>query len=128
MKNVMVRAWEIAKAAVVKFGGKVKEYFAQALAMAWKEVKNVVETVGFHKYGRKDGNYFFVVNAGVKVSRVYDHRATIMKPFRTGQNKKTGQAIEIYTCGEKEASSFQVVAAAETKSFSFDRKYQVIWA
>ncbi len=44
MKNVMVRAWEIAKAAVVKFGGKVKEYFAQALAMAWKEAKNKEES------------------------------------------------------------------------------------
>ncbi|MEF2965052.1 hypothetical protein V3851_04345 [Paenibacillus sp. M1] len=39
MKNVMVRAWEIARAAVVKFGGKVKEYFAQALVMAWAEIK-----------------------------------------------------------------------------------------
>ena len=37
MKNVMVRAWEIAKEAVAKFGGKVKEYFAQALTMAWAE-------------------------------------------------------------------------------------------
>lgn len=40
MKNVMVRAWEIAKEGVKKFGGKVKEYFAQALTMAWAEVKN----------------------------------------------------------------------------------------
>lgn len=40
MKNVMVRAWEIARRAVVRFGGKVKEYFAQALAMAWAEAKN----------------------------------------------------------------------------------------
>lgn len=39
MKNVMVRAWEIAKAAVVKFGGKVREYFAAALKMAWAEAK-----------------------------------------------------------------------------------------
>lgn len=39
MKNVMVRAWEIAKEGQVKFGGKVSEYFAQALAMAWAEVK-----------------------------------------------------------------------------------------
>lgn len=39
MKKVMVRAWEIARKAVVKFGGKVKEYFAQALAMAWREAK-----------------------------------------------------------------------------------------
>lgn len=39
MKEVMVKAWEIAKGAVIKFGGKVREYFAQALAMAWAEYK-----------------------------------------------------------------------------------------
>lgn len=38
--NVMAKAWEIAKAAVVKFGGKVKEYFAQSLKMAWSIAKN----------------------------------------------------------------------------------------
>lgn len=39
MRNVMVRAWEIAKKAAVKFGGSAKEYIAGALRMAWKEVK-----------------------------------------------------------------------------------------
>lgn len=39
MKNVMTRAWEIAKEAVVKFGGKVKEYFALSLRQAWSEMK-----------------------------------------------------------------------------------------
>ncbi|WP_203363102.1 hypothetical protein [Bacillus sp. REN10] len=43
MKNVMVRAWEIARQGVVKFGGKVKEYFAQALTMAWAEAKNTAK-------------------------------------------------------------------------------------
>jgi hypothetical protein len=37
--NVMKRAWEIAKEGQTKFGGKVKEYFAEALKMAWSEVK-----------------------------------------------------------------------------------------
>lgn len=41
-KQVMVRAWKIAREAVVKFGGKAKEFFSQALAIAWKEVKGVV--------------------------------------------------------------------------------------
>lgn len=41
MKTVMNKAWEIAKAAVVKFGGRVKEYFAAALKQAWIEAKNV---------------------------------------------------------------------------------------
>ena len=35
----MVRAWEIARDAVKKFGGKVKEFFSMALTMAWEEVK-----------------------------------------------------------------------------------------
>lgn len=38
-KQVMVRAWEIARQAVNKFGGKVREFFRQALIMAWEEVK-----------------------------------------------------------------------------------------
>lgn len=39
MKNVMIKAWEIAKTAVIKFGGSSKEYFAEALKMAWAEFK-----------------------------------------------------------------------------------------
>lgn len=45
MKNVMTKAWEIAKEAVAKFGGKVKEYFAEALKMAWAIEKAEVEVV-----------------------------------------------------------------------------------
>lgn len=45
MKNVMTIAWKIAKDAVAKFGGKVKEYFAEALRMAWAQVKNEVGAI-----------------------------------------------------------------------------------
>ncbi|ETK25823.1 hypothetical protein ERIC1_2c00110 [Paenibacillus larvae subsp. larvae DSM 25719] len=41
MKNVMKKAWEIAKEGVKKFGGKVTEYFAEALRMAWKIAKYI---------------------------------------------------------------------------------------
>lgn len=37
--NVMKKAWEIAKDGVAKFGGKVKEYFAEALRIAWSIAK-----------------------------------------------------------------------------------------
>ncbi|EMA6344833.1 hypothetical protein U3450_003889 [Bacillus cytotoxicus] len=50
--NVMAKAWEIAKQGVKKFGGKVKEYFAIALKMAWAQVKGgneVVELKGTEK-------------------------------------------------------------------------------
>jgi len=33
--NVFTKAWEIAKEAVIKFGGKASEFFAEALRMAW---------------------------------------------------------------------------------------------
>lgn len=36
---VMNRAWEIAREAVVNFGGKVRDFFAESLRLAWKEVK-----------------------------------------------------------------------------------------
>ena len=35
MTNVMKNAWEIARQGVEKFGGQVKEYFAEALRIAW---------------------------------------------------------------------------------------------
>lgn len=41
MKQVMTRAWEIAKEAVVKFGGSSVEYLSEALKLAWKEVKGM---------------------------------------------------------------------------------------
>lgn len=54
MKNVMTRAWKIARKGVKKFGGKVSEYLAQALVMAWAEVKNtkakLVTTAGSRKH------------------------------------------------------------------------------
>lgn len=39
MRQVMIRAWEIAREGATRFGGKVKEYFQQALVIAWKEAK-----------------------------------------------------------------------------------------
>lgn len=37
--RVMTRAWEIAKQAVVKFGGKAKQYISESLKMAWAELR-----------------------------------------------------------------------------------------
>lgn len=66
----MKKAWEIAREGQKKFGGKVKDYFAQALKMAWGIVKNAMEAVGkiiliadkdnkcYHVYGERNGNIF----------------------------------------------------------------------
>lgn len=45
MTNVMSKAWGIAKEGQKKFGGKVKEYFAQALKIAWGIVKNAMNNL-----------------------------------------------------------------------------------
>lgn len=38
-KQIMTRAWEIARAAVNKFGGKASEYIKESLRMAWRIAK-----------------------------------------------------------------------------------------
>lgn len=38
-KRIMVRAWTIAKNAVIKFGGKASQYLSAAMKQAWGEVK-----------------------------------------------------------------------------------------
>lgn len=45
MRNVMTKAWEIAREGAKKFGGKVSEYFAEALRIAWSIVKKGMEKV-----------------------------------------------------------------------------------
>lgn len=47
MKRIMTRAWEIARKGQRKFGGKVKDYFAIALKMAWEEAKDGITVDGF---------------------------------------------------------------------------------
>lgn len=51
-KKVMTRAWEIAKQAVVTFGGKARQYMSEALRMAWKEIKRMAEKKEFTGYAR----------------------------------------------------------------------------
>lgn len=47
MENVMKSAWGIAYEGVAKFGGKVKEYFAEALKIAWDLFKNGGKEVNY---------------------------------------------------------------------------------
>ncbi|MGC4378233.1 hypothetical protein WD019_16105 [Fictibacillus sp. Mic-4] len=53
-KKVMVRAWEIARAAVVKFGGSAKEYLTGALKMAWAQIKKANRIHKMVIIGNKD--------------------------------------------------------------------------
>lgn len=70
-KEIMVNAWEIAKEGQKNFGGKVSEYFAEALKMAWAQAKNgldieALEKKGFNRWtkGDMDRLYFSIEKAG----------------------------------------------------------------
>lgn len=48
-KEVMVTAWEIAREAVVEFGGRAVEYLSGALKMAWAKIKGGAKMKGSEK-------------------------------------------------------------------------------
>ncbi|MDH6372891.1 hypothetical protein M2444_004720 [Paenibacillus sp. PastF-3] len=95
MKNVMVRAWEIAKGAVTRFGGKVKEYLAQSLAMAWSETKEVAADFGLITQV-KDRSIYVVVDDIVGLEVYSGYAANIEASFHTGTNGQTGKKGRLY--------------------------------
>lgn len=74
LKNIMTRAWEIAREAVVNFGGKASEYIAEALKMAWAEVKEVRYTVedliamGAKRWEKAGYDRLYLNKAGLKLA------------------------------------------------------------
>lgn len=70
-KEIMRNAWNIAREGQKAFGGKVSEYFAEALKMAWAQAKNSIdiealEKKGFNRWtkGDMDRLYFNLEKAG----------------------------------------------------------------
>lgn len=70
-RNVMIKAWSIAREAAAKFGGKAVEYIAEALRMAWAEARkpaDITERVdeltrmGFNRW-QKNGMDRMYINA-----------------------------------------------------------------
>ena len=71
MKEIMRKAWNIARQGQKVFGGKVSEYFAQALKMAWAQAKGginieALEQKGFNRWtkGDMDRLYFNIQKSG----------------------------------------------------------------
>lgn len=70
-KEIMSKAWEIAREGQKEFGGKVTEYFAEALKMVWAQTKNTfdieaLEKKGFNRWtkGNMDRLYFNIEKSG----------------------------------------------------------------
>lgn len=70
-KGIMKNAWKIAREGQKTFGGKVSEYFAESLKMAWAQAKSAIdidalEKKGFSRWTRGDMDrlYFNIQNSG----------------------------------------------------------------
>lgn len=70
-KELMEKAWKIAREGQKAFGGKVTEYFAEALKMAWAQAKSSIdiealEKKGFNRWtkGNMDRLYFNIEKSG----------------------------------------------------------------
>lgn len=116
----MSKAWEIARQGQKKFGGQIKEYFSQALRMAWGIVKKSmdrVDKIGFIQMKDNDGYKFFAVKdvEGIQVNLLseksgingkYTHRKSIVNSCHFGNHKQTGEPLRIYWyahgCGDIE--------------------------
>ena len=95
-KQIMKRAWEIAKEGQKKFGGKVSEYIAIALKLAWKEVKE-----GKMEKAQLKGTPKQVAWAEVIRDRVLNH---IEEQFQKGAAwfEERGKRNEKYLAGLEE--------------------------
>ena len=114
-KQIMKRAWEIARTAVKRFGGKASEYIAEALRMAWAQYKACGTTVaakkGDIKVVRAWVSHFFPNLSGLLESQLQkgdaavtiymDHAemtiGNIDVEFKTNSNNET--TIDLWYCG-----------------------------
>lgn len=91
-KNIMKRAWEIARQGQKIFGGSVKSYFSESLKMAWNNYKNGIKVMEL-----KD-NEGLVINEGFNT----ELKIRIIK-IRTwnGEDVVYGDKYQDYVLGEK---------------------------
>lgn len=97
MKNIMKMAWEIAYEGVENFGGKVREYFAEALRIAWnlfksegnevKKVKGIVEKVNLPELKGSDKQVAWAKDIRANASRAMQNEL-FYEEWKEGQPKR----------------------------------------
>lgn len=92
MKNVMTKAWEIAKAGVKKFGGKVKEYFAEALRLAWKIVKG--GNVNMQQLNGTEKQVAWAEDIRKNVLDIYNDIKEVVKTFSSYNAERHEETID----------------------------------
>lgn len=123
MKNVMSRAWEIAREAVKTFGGSVKSYIAEALRMAWAEVKEVKVADWFeNKVLREENGSAFEIFCKIRETEKAIYAMCFIGFNSTGSlaRKKT---LWIPKSVIENAEAIKEIADYESASYAFSFEY-----
>lgn len=107
MTNVMTNAWDIAYKGQNKFGGKVKEYFAQALRMAWALFKKGGNNMKIElDEGSSRRKSYVAVIKGLDDQYGFDREFISYKDDEDADEivaiLEEGKVYEIQECGDRE--------------------------
>lgn len=100
MKKIMNKAWEIARNAAAKFGGRAVEYIAMALRMAWQETKSgsietriaELEALGFRRWQKNGMDRMYINASTLGLICVYRRSGTISDAEFRGESISNSQA------------------------------------
>jgi len=122
MKQVMKRAWELAKEGVTKFGGKVREYFATSLSFAWKEIKTMsnFNAESVMAIGAK-GHVVYVAIPTTNEVTVLNAVNIVKKSEKEVTNKSNGVTYNVFAIeADATEAPFTVIANGKNHSLKVD--------
>lgn len=110
MQNVMTQAWAIAREGQAKFGGSVREYFAEALRMAWRIAKNRMEKfrdvkkVVTSREWKNYGKHRIYIDASIQLIELKNVNGVVVDVRRRIEGKWYYDVIEkaLYRIGYRE--------------------------
>src|SRR5690625_4154056 len=88
MRNVMTKAWEIARKGVKKFGGKAIEYISESLRIAWALVKK-----GGNKMVEMKGSEKQIKWANDVYPKAIEVIGEVIEDMKEWANKKRGRSM-----------------------------------
>lgn len=99
MQNVMKKAWEIAKSGQVKFGGRAREYLAEASRMAWRvlltmeKMKNIVKNASASEW-KNYGKHRIYIEASISLIEQKEIRGNVVGALRRVSGKWYYDVVE----------------------------------
>ena len=105
MKKVMMKAWEIAKKAAGKFGGRAIEYIALALREAWREIKTMIsditerieelEKMGFKRWQKNGMDRMYINASALGLTCTYYKTGNISRAWLNGEDISNSMAYKM---------------------------------